>query len=54
MMKQQNAAALYGGRSIGDEVEEAEDEEQHDEMDERNDVYTAKGSSMQHQVPGST
>jgi len=43
-----NAPMLFGG-SQGDDVdEEAEEDEdeQYDELDERNDVYTAKGDSL--------
>ena len=45
---QMNAPMLFGG-SQGDDVdEEAEEDEdeQYDELDERNDVYTAKGDSL--------
>jgi len=39
-----NPHALFGGRSLGDDVGEEEFEDDQDELDERNDVYTAKGS----------
>jgi hypothetical protein len=39
-----NPHALFAGRSLGDDVGEEEFEDDQDEFDERNDVYTAKGS----------